>query len=88
MNILAQTILRRLFDRIDTAGDLARLLAAYRGTGGGLMSRVATAGILRLALRWPALTVILVLAVVAARVMAGRRRREPDNVTLALPAPR
>jgi hypothetical protein len=37
------------------------------------MSRIATAGILRLALRWPALTLILVLSVVAARIMADRR---------------
>lgn len=87
MNILARTILRRLFDRIDTAGDLARLPAAYRSTGGGLVSRVATAGILRLALRWPALSVIVILSVVAARVMAGRRRGV-DNVTPALPTPR
>jgi hypothetical protein len=73
MNLLAKTILRRVFDRVDTAADLARLPAIYRNAGGGLMSRIATAGILRLALRWPALTLILVLSVVAARIMAGRR---------------
>ena len=73
MNLLAKTILRRVFDRVDTAADLARLPAVYRNAGGGLMSRIAAAGILRLALRWPALTLILVLSVVAARIMADRR---------------
>ena len=83
MNALAQAILRRVFDRIDTTGDLARLPAVYRNAGGGLMSRIAAAGVLRFALRWPALSVILILSVVAARVMAGRRR-QPDDVTPAL----
>ena len=87
MNVLAQAILRRVLDRIDTAGDRARLPAVYRNAGGGLMSRIAAAGVLRLALRWPALSVILILSVVAARVMAGRRR-QPDDVTPALPSPR
>jgi hypothetical protein len=73
MNLLAKTILRRVFDRVDTAADLARLPAVYRNAGGGLMSRIAAAGILRLALRWPALTLILVLSVIAARIMADRR---------------
>lgn len=66
MNLLAKTILRRVFDRVDTAAELAN-------AGGGLMSRIAAAGILRFALRWPALTLILVLSLVAARIMAGRR---------------
>jgi hypothetical protein len=87
MNVLAQAILRRVLDRIDTAGDRARLPAVYRNAGGGLMSRIAAAGVLRLALRWPALSVILILSVVAARVMAGRRR-QPDDVTPALQSPR
>ncbi len=73
MNLLAKTILRRVFDRVDTAADLARLPAVYRNAGGGLMSRIAAAGILRLALRWPALTLILVLSVVAERIMTDRR---------------
>jgi hypothetical protein len=37
------------------------------------MSRIAAAGILRLALRWPALTVVLVLSVVAGRIMSSWR---------------
>jgi hypothetical protein len=77
---------RRVVDCIDTAGDLARLPAVYRNAGGGLMSRIAAAGILRLALRWPALTVILILSVVAARVMPGRRH-QPDDISPALRAP-
>jgi hypothetical protein len=75
MNILAKAILRRVFD---TAGDLA-LPAVYRNAGGGLMSRIAAAGILRLALRWPALTVVLILSAVAARVMSGRRHQANDS---------
>jgi hypothetical protein len=74
VNILAKAILRRVFD---TAGDLA-LPAVYRNAG-GLMSRIAAAGILRLALRWPALTVVLILSAVAARVMSGRRHQANDS---------
>jgi hypothetical protein len=62
MNDLANTILRRVLDRDGR---------------GGFMSRVATAGMLRLALRWPALTVVLILSVIAARVLSARRR-QPD----------
>ena len=43
MNILAKAILRRIFDRIETAGDQARLPAVYRNAGGGLMSHIAAA---------------------------------------------
>lgn len=85
MNILENAILRGIFDRRDTAGDLARLPAFYR-TPGGLMSRIAAAGILRLAFRWPGLTLILILSVVAARVLSSRRR-QPDDVHRALPTP-
>jgi hypothetical protein len=35
------------------------------------------AGVLRLAVRWPALTVVLILSVIAARVLSARRR-QPD----------
>jgi hypothetical protein len=52
MNTLATAILRRVFDRIDAAGNLAGQPPVYRNAGGGLMSRIAAAGILRLALRW------------------------------------
>jgi hypothetical protein len=71
MNRLAKGLMH-VFDRTGTAGDLARLPAAYRDAGGGFMSRIAAAGIPRLALRWPAFAVILILSMVAARVMAGR----------------
>ena len=70
MNDLANAILRRLLDR---------------DGGGGFMSRVATAGILRLALRWPALTVVLLLSVIAARVLSARRR-QPDDFSPPLRA--
>jgi hypothetical protein len=71
MNVLANTILQRVLDR-------------YAG-GGGFMSRVAAAGILRLALRWPAFTVIMILSVVAARALSARRR-QPDDVPPVLRA--
>ena len=87
MNILATTILRRVVERLDTGADLARLPAVYRRAGGGFMSRIATAGILRIAFRWPALTVIVVLSLIIARIMSGRRHQAGD-VPPALPAPR
>jgi len=74
MNRLAKALMH-VFDRNGTAGDLARLPAAYRDAGGGFTSRIAAAGILRLALRWPAFAVILILSMVAARVMSGRSQR-------------
>ncbi|HJR03476.1 MAG TPA: hypothetical protein VKA83_17700, partial [Methylomirabilota bacterium] len=64
MNILAKTILERIFDGIDLAG-------ATRRRGGGLVSRVAAAEIVRLVFRWPALSVVL-LSIVAACVMSRR----------------
>ena len=72
MNAITNGIMRRVFGPVETPGDLARLPAFYRGAGGGLMSRIAAAGILRLALRWPAFTVILILSMLTARVMSGR----------------
>jgi hypothetical protein len=87
MNILAKAILRRVFERIDTAGALARLPAVYRNAGGSLMSRIAVAGILRFALRWPPLTMVLILSLVAARLMSSRRH-QPDDIPPALRAPR
>jgi hypothetical protein len=39
------------------------------------MSRIAAAGVLRLAMRWPALTVILLLSMFVARVVSGRHAR-------------
>jgi hypothetical protein len=70
VNDLGSTILRRLLDR---------------DGGGGFMSRVATAGALRLALRWPALTVVLILSVIAARLLTARRR-QPDDLSPPLRA--
>ena len=76
MNTFAKAILGRVSDRNGTAGDLARLPAVYRKAGGGLMNRIATAGILRLAFRWPVFTMIIVLSVMGARIMsAGRHDR-------------
>jgi hypothetical protein len=73
MNSLAKAITRRVFDRMDRTGDLARLPAAYRNAGrGGLMNRIAAAGLLRLALRWPGLSVMAILLLVAARILAPR----------------
>jgi hypothetical protein len=42
------------------------------------MRRIAAAGILRLALRWPAFTVIVILSMVAARVMSGWRHERAE----------
>jgi hypothetical protein len=81
MNIIVKAIRQRVFDRIDTA-DVARLPA----TGAGVMSRIAAAGILRLAFRWPALSIILIVSVVAARALTGRRHRA-DGSRPALRAP-
>ena len=76
MNILLETIVRRVFDRIDRTAERVRRPAVYRHAGGGLMSTIAARGILSLALRWPALAVLLILSVLAARVMsAGRTYR-------------
>ncbi len=71
MKVLTNAILRRAFQQHG---------------GGGLMNRIAAAGILRLALRWPALTVIVILSIVAARIISARRR-QPDYVDPALGAP-
>ena len=78
MRPLALEVLQRVFDRRATAADLARLPALYRRAGGGFASRIATAGILRLALRWPGLTGFLIVAVLAARIMSRRRQRSDD----------
>jgi hypothetical protein len=70
MNILTRAIRRRMMDRIDAALGAAR--PAPRSAGGALMSRLAAASVLRLALRWPALAVLVIVSVVAARLMARR----------------
>jgi hypothetical protein len=78
MELFSKEIMRRIFGPVTTNGDLARLPAAYRHAGDGIMSRIAAAGILRLALRWPAFTVIVILSMVAARVMSGRRHERAE----------
>ncbi len=70
MNILTRAIRRRVMNRIDAALDVAR--PAPRTAGGALMSRLAVATVLRLALRWPALSVLVIVSVVAARFIARR----------------
>lgn len=77
MSILARAILGRFVNRVDPA-DLARLPASYRNAGGGLMRHIAAAGILRLALRWPALSAVVVLSALAARIITGRRQQPKD----------
>jgi hypothetical protein len=72
MNSFPRGIMRRVFGPVAASGDLAKLPAVYRDAGDGLMSRIVAAGILRLALRWPAFTMILILSMVAAGVMSGR----------------
>jgi hypothetical protein len=85
MNIFVKAIRQRVFDRIETV-DVARLPAIYRYAGASVMSRIAAAGILRLAFRWPALSIILIVSVVAARALTGRRHRA-DGSRPALRAP-
>jgi hypothetical protein len=75
MKALAWAILRAL-DRRAAAGDLTRLPAWYRRTGGGLTGGLATARILRFALRWPGLTGFALVALLAARIVSRRRRRD------------
>lgn len=72
MSILTSAIQRAVMQRIDAALGLAR--PAPRTAGGDLMSRLAAAGVLRLALRWPALSVLLIVSLVAARLIARRPR--------------
>jgi hypothetical protein len=78
MELFSKEVMRHVFGPVATNGDLARLPAVYRNAGDGLMSRIAAAGILRLALRWPAFTVIVILSMVVARVMSGRRHERAE----------
>jgi hypothetical protein len=80
MSTFPKGIMRRVFGPGDTPGDLARLPAVYRNAGGGLMSRIAAAGILRFALRWPVFTMILIFSMVAARVIMSGRRHERAEI--------
>jgi hypothetical protein len=84
MNFLAKAILRGVFDRIHVP-DLLRPAADWN-VGGGLVHRIAAAGILRVALRWPAFTLILALSLVAARVLSdGRHKRNRGARILRAP---
>ena len=70
-------IMRRIRSRRH-AYDPKRLPAVYR-TRKVSMSRIAAAGVLRLALRWPAFTIILIFSMVAARlIMSGRRHERAE----------
>ena len=68
MNIVTRAIRRRILDRIDPTARLVRPPASRTATG-DLMNRIAAVGILRLALRWPALSGVLIVSVLAARLM-------------------
>ena len=75
MNIVTTAIRRRILDRIDPTALLVRSPAS-RTAGGDLMNRIAAVGILRLALRWPALSGVLIVSVLTARLMARRRNQQ------------
>ena len=84
MNVLGRAVRWHILDSIDAGG-----LSGFRTSrtrGGGLMSRIAAAGILRLALRWPALSVIVIVSVLAARLMA-KRTNQPGDAPPVLRAP-
>lgn len=70
MSLLTSVIRRRMMDGIDAALGVAR--PARRTAGGALINRLAAASALRLALRWPALSVFLIVSVIAARLLARR----------------
>jgi hypothetical protein len=80
MNILTSAIRRRVMDRIDAALGVAR--PAPRTAGRAFMSRLAAASVLRLALRWPALSVLAIVSVVAARFIV----RRPREIIVRAPA--
>ena len=77
MSILTSAIRSRMMDRIDATLGVVR----PRRPGGALLSRLAAASALRLALRWPALSVFLIVSLVAARLMA----RRPGEVIVRAP---
>jgi hypothetical protein len=81
--MLTRALRGTILDSIDAGG-----LSGFRTsrTGGGLMSRLAAAGILRLALRWPALSVIVIVSVLAARLLA-KRTNQPGDASPVLRAP-
>ncbi|HZP37241.1 MAG TPA: hypothetical protein VFE48_12235 [Methylomirabilota bacterium] len=79
MNRLTRAVLQRLVERRATASDLTRPPALYGFVGGGLRGRLAAARLLPLALRWPGLTLAVIAAIVAARLMTRRQRRRAEG---------
>ena len=86
MALLTGAVGRHILSGIGAAVGRAAISGSRTATG-GLMSRIAAAGILRLALRWPALSVFLIVSVLAARLLA-RRAGPPDDGSRILRAPR
>lgn len=86
MALLTGAVGRHILNGIGAAVTRAAL-SGSRPAAGGLMSRIAAAGILRLALRWPTLSMFLMVSVVAARLLA-RRAGRPDGRSPTLRAPR
>jgi hypothetical protein len=77
MALLTGAVGRHILNGIGAAVGRAAL-SGSRTAAGGLMSRIAAAGILRLALRSPALSVFLIVSALAARLLA-RRAGPPDG---------
>jgi hypothetical protein len=74
MDSLTTSLLRLVSERMTLP-----LTKGYPNAAGGFLSRIAAAGVLRLAFRWPALSVVLILGVIIARVMSGRRHRSTEG---------
>ncbi len=73
MNSLTTSILRLVSERL--APQVTNASGVYPTPAGGFLSRIAAAGVLRMAFRWPALSVVLILGVIIARVMRSRNDR-------------
>ena len=87
MNSLTRALRGSILDSIDAGGLSGFRTSRTRGARGNrLMSRIAAAGILRLALRWPALSVIVIVSVLAARLLA-KRTSQPGAAPPVLRAP-
>jgi hypothetical protein len=80
MSILTTALRRRAMQRIEAALGVAG--PAPRISGEALVRRLAAASVLRLALRWPALSVLVIVSVVAARFMT----RRPGEIIVRAPA--
>jgi hypothetical protein len=87
VNGLTRALRGTILDSIDAGGLSGFRTSRSRGArGDGLTSRIAAAGILRLALRWPALSVIVIVSVLAARLLA-KRTNQPGAAPPVLRAP-